>query len=259
MSEDGFIAFTESWMERFRDNLKVGGVFYICSGYHSYVPFLYAIKKTGMTFSAPIIWIKNNTTMGWADYHRKQEMVLKGKREKKNAVPILYGWNRGRHFFSSDRFEADVWEHPRRVPSKMLHPTQKPLSMVQRAIKNSTRPGELVLDAFSGSGTTMIAAEREGRKAALIELDPYYCDVIIRRYASQGGATEEDIRATCKQAEIPAEAKAKMAGLPARPLGRAPEDPEAPEPPPAKPHRAAFTRGKAAKPGNGKPAEGARP
>jgi len=212
MSEDGFIGFTEAWMGLFQKNLKLGGVFYICSGYSSYPPFIYAIKKSGLTFSTPIIWVKNHALMNWPDYHGKNEMILKGKRDKKTATPILYGWNKGRHYFSSDRFEADVWEHPRRASAKMLHPTQKPLSMVQRAIKNSTRPGEIVLDAFAGSGTTMIAAEREGRRAAMIELDPYFCDVIIRRYAAQGGQAEAEIRATRRSAEIPKADRQRMDG-----------------------------------------------
>jgi DNA modification methylase len=197
LSEEGFISFVEVWMERLKCNTKQGGVFYICSGYSSYPAFIYTIKKTGMTFAGPIVWVKNNTSLGWNDYRHKHEMVLKGTTTKaKKAVPILYGWNGGRHYFFESRFEADVWEMNRRASTTMLHPTQKPLGLIQRAIKNSSRPGELVLDSFAGSGSTLIAAEREGRTARLMELDPVYVDVIIRRFAALGGPDEDEIRAT---------------------------------------------------------------
>ena len=210
LSEDGFIAFVEAWMERFRKNLKQGGVFYICSGYSSYPPFLYAIKKTGMTFAGPIVWVKNNTSLGWNDYRHKHEMVLKGTNKGRQAQPILYGWNGGRHYFFESRFEADVWEMNRRASTTMLHPTQKPLALVQRAIKNSSRPGELVLDPFGGSGSTLIAAERESRAARILELDPVYVDVMIRRFAALGGPDEEEIRATREPAPAGARKKARV-------------------------------------------------
>jgi DNA modification methylase len=196
MSADAFIAFSECFMARMAAATKEGGSFYICSGYSSYPPFLYALKKAGMTYSGPIIWIKDNPSMGWQDYKKKHEMILKAKKEKRRATPIMYGWNGGRHYFLEDRFEADVWEIKRRPGSTMLHPTQKPLAMICRAIRNSSRAGEIVLDPFGGSGSTLIAAEREGRKARVIELDPKYVDVIIRRYAAFTETPEAEIRAT---------------------------------------------------------------
>lgn len=200
-TEEAFVAFCEEFMARIKENTKRGGVFYVCSGYRSFSTFVYAIKKTGMVFAGPIIWVKNNTSLGRNDYRHKHEMILKGNASRpKKAQPILYGWNGGRHYFFESRFEADVWEIPKRASQNMLHPTQKPLAMVQRAIRNSSRPGELVLDPFAGSGTTLIAAEREGREARIMELDPRYGDVIIRRFAAQGGPTEADIRATRHQA-----------------------------------------------------------
>jgi DNA modification methylase len=196
LSEEGFIQFVEAWMDCIKRNMKQGGVFYICSGYSSYPAFVYAIKKSGMIFAGPIVWVKNNTSLGWNDYRHKHEMVLKGSNKAKRAQPILYGWNGGRHYFFESRFETDVWEMNRRASTTMLHPTQKPLALMQRAIKNSSRPGELVLDPFAGSGGTLIAAEREGRTAQVIEIDPVYVDVIIRRFAALGGPDEDEIRAT---------------------------------------------------------------
>ena len=196
MSGEQFVEFTIDFMTRMKENTKRGGVFYICSGYASYPTFVYAIKAIGMTFSCPIIWVKNKTSMGWGDYRRKHEMIIKAKRGNKKAQPILYGWNGGRHYFMDHKFEADVWEMASRWTGSLLHPTQKPLGLIQRAIRNSSRPKETVLDPFAGSGSTIIAAEREGRIAYAMDLDPIYIDVTIRRYAAMGGPTEKEIRAT---------------------------------------------------------------
>lgn len=202
MDEEAFMNFTTQFISRLAENTKKGGVFYICSGYSSYPAFVYGIKFAGMIYSGPIIWVKNQTSMGWEDYKKKHEMILKAKNGAKKATPILYGWNGGAHYYAKDKIEADVWEASRRASATMLHPTQKPLEIVQRAIRNSSRPKEMVLDPFGGSGTTLIAADREGRTARLIEMDPMFCDVIIRRYAALGAFTEEEIRATKTRMEF---------------------------------------------------------
>lgn len=199
MSEEDFVEFVIAFITRMKENIKKGGVFYICSGYSSYPTFVYALKIAGLVYSSPIIWVKNNTSLGWADYRKKQEMVLKGKRGRKKAQPILYGWNKGKHYFPEHKFEADVWEMARRPSQTMLHPTQKPIGLIQRALRNSSRPDEIVLDPFAGSGSTIIAADREGRTAYTMELDPIFIDVIIRRYAALGGPTENEIRASRRE------------------------------------------------------------
>ncbi len=199
ISGEKFVEFTLDFMTRMKENTKPGGVFYICSGYASYPTFVYAIKATGMTFSCPIIWVKNKTSMGWGDYRRKHEMIIKAKRGNKKAQPILYGWNGGRHYFMDHKFEADVWEMASVWTMSLLHPTQKPLGLIQRALRNSSKPKEIVLDPFAGSGSTIVAAEREGRVTYAMDLDPIYIDVIIRRYAALGAQTEKEIRATKRQ------------------------------------------------------------
>lgn len=199
MSEEQFVEFVLTFITRMKEHTKCGGAFYICSGYSSYPTFVYALKVTGLTFSCPIIWVKNNTSMGWGDYRHKHEMVLRARRGNKKAQPILYGWNKGRHYFMDHKFEADVWEIARRGSQTMLHPTQKPLGLIQRALRNSSRPKEIVLDPFAGSGSTIVAAEREGRIAYAMDLDPIYIDVTIRRYAALGAQTEKEIRATKRQ------------------------------------------------------------
>ena len=192
MTETAFVEFTLKYMEILKDNLKTGGVFYICSGWSSYPIFLYAIKAMGMKFANPIIWVKNNTTLGWNDYRYKYEMLMKGKNKhkgkgKKKSIPILYGWNGGKHYFKDTRFESDVWEMKRRASQTMIHPTQKPIALISKAINNSTKRGEIVLDLFGGSGGTVISCEKLKRACRVNELDPIYCDVIIDRWSQYTG------------------------------------------------------------------------
>ena len=133
-----------------------------------------AFRAVGGHWSTFIIWAKNTFTLGRADYQRQYE-------------PILYGWPEGaeRHW-CGDRDQGDVWQIKK--PQKNdLHPTMKPVELVERAIRNSSRPGDVVLDPFGGSGTTLIAAEKSGRVARLIELDPKYADVIVRRWQDWTG------------------------------------------------------------------------
>jgi DNA modification methylase len=135
-----------------------------------------AFRAAGGKWSTFIIWAKNTFTLGRADYQRQYE-------------PILYGWPEGaqRHW-CGDRDQGDVWAIKK--PQKNdLHPTMKPVELVERAIRNSSRPGNVVLDPFGGSGTTLIAAEKSGRVARLIELDPKYVDVIVRRWEDFTGQT----------------------------------------------------------------------
>ncbi len=133
-----------------------------------------AFRAAGGHWSTFIIWAKNTFTLGRSDYQRQYE-------------PILYGWPEGaeRHW-CGDRDQGDVWQIKK--PQKNdLHPTMKPVELVERAIRNSSRPGDVVLDPFGGSGTTLIAAEKSGRVARLIELDPKYADVIVRRWQDWTG------------------------------------------------------------------------
>lgn len=133
-----------------------------------------AFRAAGGKWSTFIIWAKNTFTLGRADYQRQYE-------------PILYGWPEGatRHW-CGDRDQGDIW-NIKKPQKNDLHPTMKPVELVERAIRNSSRPGNVVLDPFGGSGTTLIAAEKSGRSARLIELDPKYVDVIVRRWENWTG------------------------------------------------------------------------
>ena len=133
-----------------------------------------AFKAAGGKWSTFIIWAKNTFTLGRADYQRQYE-------------PILYGWKEGsQHYWCGARDQGDVWfiDKPR---VNDLHPTMKPVELVERAITNSSKSRDIVLDLFGGSGTTLIAAERTGRSARLMELDPKYVDVIILRWQQLTG------------------------------------------------------------------------
>ena len=133
-----------------------------------------AFRAAGGHWSTFVIWAKNTFTLGRADYQRQFE-------------PILYGWPEGaqRHW-CGDRDQGDVWQI-KKPQRNDLHPTMKPVELVERCIRNSSRPGDVVLDSFGGSGTTLIAAHKSGRRARLMELDPKYVDVIVRRWQTWSG------------------------------------------------------------------------
>ncbi|NCW86656.1 MAG: site-specific DNA-methyltransferase, partial [Oxalobacteraceae bacterium] len=143
-----------------------------------------AFRAAGGKWSTFIIWAKNTFTLGRADYQRQYE-------------PILYGWKDGAdHYWCGARDQGDVWNIKK--PAKNdLHPTMKPVELVERAIRNSSKTRDLVLDPFGGSGSTLIACEKSGRRARLIELDPKYVDVIVKRweeFTGQKAICRTDIR-----------------------------------------------------------------
>lgn len=139
-----------------------------------------AFRDAGGKWSTFIIWAKNHFTMGRADYQRQYET-------------ILYGWKEGNdHFWCGARNEGDVWFISRPVKND-LHPTMKPIELVEKAIRNSSKSRDVVLDLFGGSGSTLIACEKSGRSARLIELDPKYVDVIVRRWQDYTGKQAERV------------------------------------------------------------------
>lgn len=133
-----------------------------------------AFVDAGGHWSNFIIWAKNHFTLGRSDYHRQYE-------------PILYGWAKGsRRYWCGDRKQSDIWNIARSGHNK-LHPTMKPIELVARAITNSSNIGDIILDPFAGSGSTLIACEKLARRARLIEIEPKYCDVIIKRWETYTG------------------------------------------------------------------------
>ena len=151
------------------------GAIYICMSSSELDTLQRAFRDAGGKWSTFLIWAKNTFTLGRADYQRQYE-------------PILYGWKEGAdHCWCGARDQGDVWFFDNPLKND-LHPTMKPVALVERAIKNSSKSRDIVLDTFGGSGTTMIAAERTGRWARLLELDPRYADVILWRWQKVTGA-----------------------------------------------------------------------
>jgi DNA modification methylase len=153
---------------------KGGASFYVCHADSERINFTKAFIDAGGYLSAVIIWAKNNATFGRQDYFWKHE-------------PILYGWNeQGSHKWYGDFKQDTIWNIDRPSSSEE-HPTMKPLALITKAIKNSSKQDDIVLDLFGGSGSTLIACEQTNRTCYMMELDPKYCDVIRKRYAQYVG------------------------------------------------------------------------
>jgi len=129
-----------------------------------------ALRDGGFHWSSTIIWAKDTLVLSRKDYHTQYE-------------PIWYGWKDDgpRIWTVQDRKQSDVWDCKRPKRSE-LHPTTKPVELIERAVLNSSNAGTIVFEPFGGSGSTLIACEKTGRKARVMELDPKYCDVIVKRW-----------------------------------------------------------------------------
>ena len=154
------------------------GAIYVCMSSSELHTLQKAFIAAGGKWSTFVIWAKNTFTLGRADYQRQYE-------------PILYGWKQGAdHYWCGARDQGDVWFINKPVKNE-LHPTMKPVELVERAVANSSKSRDIVLDCFGGSGTTMIACEKLNRQCRMIELDPKYCDVIVKRWEEFTGKKAE--------------------------------------------------------------------
>ncbi|MCA9362640.1 ParB N-terminal domain-containing protein [Candidatus Kaiserbacteria bacterium] len=150
------------------------GAIYICMSSSELHTLYDAFTQAGGKWSTFIIWVKNHFNLGQSDYQRQYEA-------------ILYGWQNGsKHYWCGDRNQSDTWFYDKPI-SNDLHPTMKPVDLVAKAIKNSSRSKDIVLDPFGGSGSTLIACEKLHREARLVEIDEKFCDVIIRRWQDYTG------------------------------------------------------------------------
>ncbi|WP_066733566.1 site-specific DNA-methyltransferase [Cupriavidus sp. D384] len=138
------------------------------------VAFRQAFEAAGLKLAQCCVWVKQSFVLGRQDYHWQHE-------------PVLYGWKPGAaHVWHGDRSQSTVWNFDR--PTKNDdHPTMKPVEMLEYLLTNSSKAGDLVLDPFAGSGSTLIACEQRGRRCVAVELDPRYCDVVIRRWEEFAG------------------------------------------------------------------------
>jgi DNA modification methylase len=162
--------------------MKAGAVFYIWHADSEGYNFRGAAQDAGWKVRQCLIWKKSSLVMGRQDYHWKHE-------------PCLYGWKEGAgHLWATDRKQTTILEFDK--PSRNgEHPTMKPVALFEYQMLNNTKGGDIVLDSFGGSGTTLIAAEKNGRVGYLMELDPKYCDVIVKRWEEFTGKQAELINA----------------------------------------------------------------
>ncbi len=166
--------FVRDWV---RQLLKgVDGAMYVFMSCKEWPTVSRVLEEEGGHWSTTVIWAKDRFVLGRSDYQRQYE-------------PVWYGWREGRrHHWCGDRHQGDVWLISRPATSD-LHPTMKPVALVERMIANSSTPGSRVLDLFLGSGTTVIAAERLGRRCLGMELEPKYVQVAIERWQRYTGRT----------------------------------------------------------------------
>lgn len=204
-SEDAFADFLGNALGNAQRHLKDGGSFYVFYASSQSQALLQALSQAGLRHRQVIVWVKNAFVLGHMDYQNMYE-------------PCLYGWKDGAaHWFAPTRRESTVVDERPDVrhmekdelvrlceilmePSERtdvlrfdkplandLHPTMKPIKLMARLVENSSRSGETVLDPFGGSGSTLLACEKLGRKCWTMELDPHYCDVILQRWENLTG------------------------------------------------------------------------
>ena len=178
--DDEFVEFLRKAFVTALDVLKPGCAFYIWFAQTQAENFLAATDKAGMTIRQTLIWAKSTFSLGRQDYQWKHE-------------PCLYGWKDGAsHRWFSDRKQTTVLEFEK--PARNAeHPTMKPVPLMAYEIRNSSRVGDTVLDSFGGSGSTLMACEQTGRKCVTMELDPHYCDVILKRWEDYTGQKAERV------------------------------------------------------------------
>jgi DNA modification methylase len=169
-SEADYNRMLRAWFGSLARALLPGRSFYVWGGYSNCANYPPALHEAGLYFSQAIIWHKQHPVLTRKDFLGDHEWAF-------------YGWREGagHQFFGANNI-TDVWSVKKVPPQHMQHLTEKPTELATRALTYSSRPGEHVLDLFAGSGSTLIAAEQLGRRSFLMELDPLYCDVIVRRF-----------------------------------------------------------------------------
>ena len=149
--------------------MEAGAAFYVFHAHAKSVEFIKALEQSDLACRQQLIWKKDVMVMGRQDYHWMHE-------------PILYGWKPGAaHLWNNDRKQVTVWEFKRPKASRE-HPTMKPVKLLKYPIRNSSKVGQNVLDPFGGSGSTLLACELTKRNCFMMEIDPRYCDVIVKRW-----------------------------------------------------------------------------
>jgi len=175
VSDAEFDRLLAAWFGNISRVLVPGGGFYIWGGYANCGNYPPALKAAGLYFSQSIIWDKQHPVLTRKDFMGAHEWCF-------------YGWKEGAgHKFYGPANIPDLWHVKKVNPQAMCHLTEKPVELAARAMAYSSKPGDNVLDLFGGSGSTLIAAEQQGRRAYLMEIDPLYCDVIVQRWQAFAG------------------------------------------------------------------------
>ena len=169
----------EAWMRKIFENMKrflrPGAAIYIWQGHRQFPPMYQILLDLDFHISCVIAWVKESAAFSYADYSFRSEQCI-------------YGWlNGASHYFAGEPGETNIWEVKRDATNTYQHPTQKPVALRQRSVKNSSKRGDIVLDVFLGSGSLLLACESLGRRCYGVEIDPKYCDVIVRRYLNYVG------------------------------------------------------------------------
>jgi DNA modification methylase len=179
MSEGQWDEFVNQFCKTLFDFSEPGAPIYLVMSAQEWPVIDRNLREAGFHWSSTVIWAKDRLVLSRKDYHTQYE-------------PIWYGWNADAARLTpvEDRKQSDLWEIQRPARSE-LHPTMKPIELVQKSIVNSSKPGDIVIDSFGGSGSTLIACEQTNRKCRMVELDPQYCDVILARWEKFTGKTAE--------------------------------------------------------------------
>jgi DNA modification methylase len=182
VSDEEFARLLRAWFGNVQRVLEPGRAYYIWGGYSNIWNYPNALKECELYFSQMVIWVKEHPVLTRKDFMGNHEWCF-------------YGWREGAaHYFNPEIKNAtDVWSVKKINPRSMVHLTEKPVELAVRAMTYSSKPGENVLDLFGGSGSTLIAAEKTGRKAFLMEIDALYCDVIVRRWEEFTGKKAERV------------------------------------------------------------------
>ena len=179
MSPEQYMAFLCDTFRVCRVVLKTGASLYVCHASSWQREFQNAIEQAGFSVRCQIIWSKSTFAWGHGRYKFQHE-------------PIFYCHVEGQSDpWYGDKSQSTLWQE-KKPSANRLHPTMKPVELLERAVLNSSKSGDIVLDLFGGSGSTMIACEKTGRTSRLVELDPRYCDVIIQRWQDYTGKEAMD-------------------------------------------------------------------
>ena len=185
MAADQFDEFLRDVFQNYSKVMEDKAAIYVFHPSTYQIAFENEMRNAGLDIRTQCIWVKNSPTFGWAQYRYQHEPVFYGF--KKSFSPAWYGdrkqttvWKAG--LDEEDPLPTSVWEVSRGDISKYVHPTQKPLELLNIPISNSSKKGDIVLDFFGGSGSTLMTCEQTDRECRLLELDPYFCDVIKQRF-----------------------------------------------------------------------------